>query len=124
MTQPHFEVPYETGPIAPFVDWVAGGNFDGYVVKYTLTFHEASNTVTHRKVVVDQSRYDGSVSDAKSTGTFEYSDKNTITVHLSTVTLRGRILREDRSMIVFSYFEPASMRGMNEVFQLAPNIIE
>lgn len=45
MIQPHFNRLYETGPTAPFVDWVAGGNFDGYIQKKSLRFIASENRV-------------------------------------------------------------------------------
>jgi hypothetical protein len=36
MTKPDFDIEYEEGATAPFVDWVAGGNFNGYIHKKFL----------------------------------------------------------------------------------------
>jgi len=118
MTTPHFDNAYEQGPTAPYVDWVAGGNFDGYIIKKSMTFYESNNQVAVQWTVLDQSRYDGSAANTELFGTFEYTGKDTITVKYGALELRGKILGDQKEYIVFSVFCPVERIGQTEVYAL------
>lgn len=71
------EETYEGG-LSASIDWVAGGNFDGYVYRKTLRFSE-HNIVRMNTIILDQSRYDGEADNAEMIGHHEASDHKTIT---------------------------------------------
>jgi hypothetical protein len=114
MTKPHFDLEYEEGPTAPFVDWVAGGNFDGYIQKKTLNFIESNNQVLLEVTILDQSRFDGQASNSEILGKFEYTDKDTITIKYADIEMRGKILGDKREFIVFEIFG----QNIKEVYKL------
>ena len=115
MTNPHFDKEYEQGATAPYVDWVAGGNFDGYIQKKSIIFIEAKNQVIIKNTVIDQSRYDGNAINSEMSGVFKYTDKDTITVTFDKFEMRGKILGE---YIVFSVLKPSMNIKITEVYQL------
>ncbi len=118
MTKPHFNIEYNKGPEAPFVDWIAGGNFDGYISKESMIFFDSNKQVLIRKTIIDQSRYDGEVSNSERWGTFEYTSKDTITVKYGEVEMRGKILGDKREYIVFDIFKPQPDFNMAKVYEL------
>ena len=118
MTKPHFDTEYEEGATAPFVDWVAGGNFDGYLLKKSMKFTESNNQVLIKHTVLDQSRYDGIATNSEILGEFEYTDKDTITVKYQEVKMRGKILGDQNEYIVFSVSHPLIDKPTKEVYQL------
>ena len=118
MTKPHFNIQYKKGPEAPFVDWVAGGNFDGYISETSIEFIESSKQIIKRNVILDQSRYDGEASNSEILGTFEYTDKDTITIEYGEVKMRGKILGNKREFIVFEMFKPQMDYNITQVYQL------
>ena len=115
MTKPHFDKEYEEGATAPFVDWVAGGNFDGYIHKKSIKFIETNNQVIIKHTVLDQSSYDGNATNSETVGKFEYTDKDTITEKFE---MRGKILGSQNEYIVFSVSHPLMDNGVREVYQL------
>ena len=114
MTKPNFDLEYEQGPTAPFVDWVAGGNFDGYIQKKSLRFIESNNQVLIKETILDQSRFDGEAKNSETFGKFEYTDKDTITIRYADIEMRGKILGENREFIVFDIFS----QNIKEVYKL------
>ncbi len=118
MTKPYFDIAYETGATAPYVDWVAGGNFDGYIHKKTIQFIESSNQVIVKYIVLDKSRYDGDVNDSEIFGKFEYTDKDTITIEYGEIKMRGKILGEKKEFIVFDLLRPSMDFVYHEVYQI------
>ena len=118
MTKPHFNIEYKKGPEAPFVDWVAGGNFDGYISQKSIQFFESNKQVLIKQVILDQSRYDEKVTNSEISGTFEYTDKDTITVEYGKVEMRGKILGNNREFIVFDILKPLMDYNYSEVYQL------
>ncbi len=104
MTKPHFDIEYEEGATAPFVDWVAGGNFDGYIQKKSIKFIELNNQVILKSTILDQSRYDGEAANSEIFGKFEYTDKDTITIKYGETEMRGKILGDKKEFIVFEIF--------------------
>lgn len=117
MTKPHFDTPYESGLLA-YADWIAGGNFDGYVYKKVLIFKEIGNQVLIKYIYLDQSRYDGEQEDFEISANFRYTDKDTITISYNQVELRGKILGDNRQFIAFSYMTPNLPELSEEGYQL------
>lgn len=117
IVKPHFNVPYESGLLA-YADWVAGGNFDGYVYKKTLIFNEIGNRVTIKYTTLDQSNYDGEQGDFEISATFQYTDHETITITNNQVVQRGKILGDNRQYIAFSYLSPNLPELNEEAYQL------
>lgn len=118
MTKPHFRKIYKQGPIAGFIDWIAGGNFDGYIIQRSIQFIEKDNQVCIKSKVLNQSSYDGYVKDFETYGVFEYTSKNTITVRYNDIEMRGKILGNNREFIAFSVFHPLIKEERSEVFTL------
>lgn len=114
MTKPHFDLEYKEGPTAPYVDWVAGGNFDGYIQTKSLKFIESNNQVLIKETILDQSRFDGKAINSEIFGKFEYTDKDTITVKYADIEMRGKILGVNREFIVFEIFS----LNIKEVYKL------
>jgi len=103
MTKPLFNTKYITGPLG-VSDWVAGGNFDGYIFSKSLIFHEP-NIVSLEIEILDQSRYDGNRNNSIEQGTFEFTDKDTITIELNGNQFRCKILGTERDYIVLTMSE-------------------
>jgi hypothetical protein len=89
------------GPLNASIDWVAGGNFDGYVYRITLRFVAEGRKVIRTKSILDQSRYDGHVASDESIGTFSDTDKATLTCFFDTFQMRGKLLGERNQFIAF-----------------------
>jgi hypothetical protein len=118
MTKPHFDIEYETGATAPYVDWVAGGNFDGYIHKKSIRFIESGNQVIVKSIILDKSRFDGDANNSEIFGEFEYTGKDTITIKYGEIEMRGKILGDKKEYIVFDLFSPLMDINFNEVYQL------
>ena len=116
-TKPIFNKEYNQGPTVGWMDWVAGGNFDGYVQQKSILFKE-SNEVVIKTIILDQSRYDGNAQDSEITGTFEYTDKDTITIKYDELTMFGKVLGENQEFIVFSVSHTLADIGWNEAYKL------
>ena len=99
-----FEEDYIGGPSAE-IDWVAGGNFDGYVYKKILRFSK-DNTVKMTTVILNQSKYDGHLADSEITGNYKNTDHNTITCYFGTREMRGVVLGEQGEYLAFSVHYP------------------
>lgn len=117
MNQPQFEKKY-LGPLSAIIDWVAGGNFDGYVYRQSIVFHENDNSLTARTKILDQSRYDDQRNDSERKGTYSFTDKNTITCQIGQLSMRGKILGENARYIAFSYLHPHSNEQESICFEL------
>lgn len=111
-----FEIPYQTGLTAS-VDWVAGGNFDGYIYQKSLTFFSENNKVVWQKNIIDQSKHDNKLENSALTGTFEFSDHGTITCYFSSFTMRGVCLGDQHQYLVFSTFFEISKLQVSECFK-------
>ena len=98
------------------IDWVAGGNFDGYVTQTSLYFIEEGSTVIWRRTVLDQSRYDGEAQDLELRGKFRETDKITLTCTFKEFEIRGKILGKNHELIAFAYWEPKEWQGKTCVF--------
>ncbi len=93
------------GGFSAEIDWVAGGNFDGYVYERILRFSK-DNTVKMTNVILDQSRYDGDKANSEITGRYEETDHNTITCYFGTREMRGVVLGEQGEYLAFSVHYP------------------
>ncbi|WPQ60489.1 hypothetical protein SIO70_19255 [Chitinophaga sancti] len=113
-----FDKAYD-GPIDADIDWVAGGNFDGYIYKTTLRFTEEKNEVVLTTKIVDQSRYDGEEFDTNDIGTFSVSDKRAIVCQFPGFDMRGRFLGENCEFIAFSiWYNKDRTRTYSKVYTL------
>lgn len=90
------------GPLSASVDWVAGGNFDGYVYQQRLRFSEKDQKVTLFYDIIDASRYDSKVDAGSVEGHYQATDHETITCSIGETTLRGVLLGPNKSIIAFS----------------------
>ncbi len=89
-----YNINYISSPQAT-VDWIAGGNFDGYIYKTILRFLEDSHTVIRTTVIVDKSRYDSEINTSEQTGTFSETEKSTITCTFQNFSLIPISLQKD-----------------------------
>ena len=96
-----FDKVYE-GPVDARIDWVAGGNFDGYIYKTSLRFTEEKNEVVLTTRIIDQSSFDGIEFDEDLIGKFEFSDKRAIVCQFPNFDMRGSLLGENNEFIAFS----------------------
>ena len=117
MTKPLFNTEYVCGAQA-IVDWVAGGNFDGYVFKKSILFKEHTDEVIIQTSILDQGKYDGKKSDSELIGVYEFTDKDTITIKYNDFNMRGKIIRNENEYIVFSVYHPLLKTDTTEVYQL------
>lgn len=99
------------------IDWVAGGNFDGYVTQTYLYFIEEDSTVIWRRTVLDQSRYDGEAKNIELHGKFRETDKKTLTCTFKEFEIRGKILGNNHELIAFAYWEPIDWQDKTCVFR-------
>ncbi len=116
MNVPNYDIAYYEGITAPFIDWIAGGNFDGYLVQKSLLFRELDKKVELHTKVIDQTRYDGKIKDSAIIGSFEQSDKDTITLTFDHFQMRGVLLGENKEMIAFDSWHPTIKR--TEVYKM------
>ncbi|WP_343691823.1 hypothetical protein [Chitinophaga sp.] len=96
-----FDKVYE-GPVDARIDWVAGGNFDGYIYKTSLRFTEEKSEVVLTTRIIDQSSFDGIEFDEDLIGKFEFSDKRAIVCQFPNFDMRGSLLGENNEFIAFS----------------------
>jgi hypothetical protein len=103
MDKLRLETEYETGILA-CIDWVAGGNFDGYLYRITLLFQE-TKVVKMKKIMVDQSSYDDSTEETEleSIGSYATTDHGIITCTFEKFEMRGVFLGTDSEYLAFSY---------------------
>jgi hypothetical protein len=107
------------GGVSAEVDWVAGGNFDGYVFKRILRFSK-NNMVKMTTIILDHSRYDRDITDFEVTGKYEETDHNTITCYVGLRQMRGVNLGDQGKYLTFSvhYPENNAFRITNECYVL------
>lgn len=97
-----FDKVYE-GPIDAFVDWIAGGNFDGYLYKTSLRFSQAESKVVLTTKIIDQSKYDDrNAHDQDSVGTYTVTDKRAIVCQFGDFEMRGMVVGKEHEFIAFS----------------------
>lgn len=118
MTEPNYNIEYECGAQA-IIDWVAGGNFDGYIFKKSILFKKENNLAVIKTHIIDQGRYDGKMSDSEVMGKHEFTDKDTITLKYNDFSMRGKILGNEKNIIAFSVYHPLIKNDTSEVYQLA-----
>jgi hypothetical protein len=109
---------YLSGLIAS-VDWIAGGNFDGYIFRYRLRFSSENRIVTLETIVIDESRYDGKVNPDVHRGVYKDSDKATITCVFDDFEMRGKILGKNNQYIAFSSMTNDRSHSWSGCFELA-----
>ena len=112
-----FNVEYEEGLTAPYIDWVGGGNFDGYLVRKYLFFYENDNQVRLTTIIINQTNYDNSLKDSFIFGQLHYTDKDTITIDFENFQMRGKILGHEGEFIAFSIWGTQYI-NKNEVYEL------
>lgn len=107
---------YESG-IAADVDWVAGGNFDGYVYRSTMIFFKEGNKVILKKTILDQSKYDGEAKHSVLEGQFAFTDHATITCFFNETKMRGKILGQSGEFLAFSVFHSKLTFNMSVCYE-------
>ncbi|MCX6180352.1 MAG: hypothetical protein NT150_00295 [Bacteroidetes bacterium] len=112
-----YDIDYE-GRLKTQVDWIAGGNFDGYILREYLRFSKTDNTVKRITRVIDSSRYDGIIESTEIKGTFYETDKATITCKFENFEMRGKILGDKNQYIAFSINGLHSNTIPNECYQM------
>lgn len=112
-----FNIEYEEGLSAPYIDWVGGGNFDGYIIRKYLLFYENDNQVKLTTKIINQSNYGNDLIDSFIIGKFHYSDKETITIEFENFQMRGKILGRQDEFIAFSIWDTQHL-NKNEVYEL------
>ena len=111
------EKPYKGG-LSASIDWVAGGNFDGFVYQNILIFSE-DHTVKCLTIVLDQSRYDGEKENSELIGHYEETDHKTITCVFGDYKMRGKVLGNEGEYIAFSGSHPNFKQTYSECYQLS-----
>ncbi|RFM31432.1 hypothetical protein [Chitinophaga silvisoli] len=97
-----FDKEYE-GPVDAFVDWIAGGNFDGYLYKTSLRFTQAESKVVLTTKIIDQSKFDDrNAHDQDAVGTFSVTDKSAIVCQFGDFEMRGSVVGKEHEFIAFS----------------------
>ncbi len=116
MKVPKYNLEYFGQITAPYIDWVAGGNFDGYLIQKSLKFIEQNNKVELNTKVVHKKNYDGFIEDSIITGSFRQTEKETLTLTFEHFEMRGKILGENEELIAFSILN--SLLNKTEVYRL------
>lgn len=114
-----FDTDYVCGPFSR-VDWVAGGNFDGYVYQKVLRFREEGQVVHYLYRILDQSYYDDHTDDQLIRGTFAYTDHRTITCTFPGFSMRGKLISPEGRYIAFSVSNSSGPTGQTECFEKRP----
>ena len=118
--EPNYDVEY-LGGISASVDWVAGGNFDGYVYKNSLKFIKENQQVILQTEILDKSRYDEEIQSGEIIGNFGFSDHKTITCIFGERRMRGKILGQKKEYIAFSIFHPNVKYPVEECYEMKIN---
>lgn len=117
-----FDKVYE-GPMDACIDWIAGGNFDGYIYKTSLKFTAEKHEVVLTTRIIDQSRFDGIEFDEDLIGRFEFSDKRAIVCQFPNFDMRGRLLGENNEFIAFSIWHNKNRdKSFSRVYKLAEEL--
>ncbi|MFN8395019.1 MAG: hypothetical protein U0176_10260 [Bacteroidia bacterium] len=90
------------GGLKASVDWVAGGNFDGYVYRFRMRFENGNGVVTLEKEVLDKSRYDDEVRPLRLVGEYFETDHSTITCRFPDFSMRGVVTGDRGQYLAFS----------------------
>ena len=113
-----YNIDYKGGLVAS-VDWIAGGNFDGYLYKTSLRFLIENNTVIKTRVIIDKSRYDDEIYTQEELGTYSETSKATITCIFDNYKMRGKILGEKNQFIAFSVIYENYNRNITECYEIS-----
>ena len=116
MNKLKYDTEYFEGITAPYIDWVGGGNFDGYLIQKCLKFIELDNRVELHTKVIDKTRYDNNIEDSVIVGSFNYSDKDTITLIFEHFQMRGKVLGVKNKIIAFDVWHTPLKR--TEVYKI------
>lgn len=111
-----YDSEYFEGITAPYIDWVAGGNFDGYLIQKSLIFRELDTKVELHSKVINAKRYDGNVSNTVLTGQYRETEKGTLTLYFDNFEMRGKILGDNEDIIAFSVWYKTLKK--NEVYKI------
>jgi hypothetical protein len=106
------------GSLTASIDWIAGGNFDGYIYRVHLRFLKDGNRVIKAVKIVDDSRYDDEAYMEENYGTFSETDKGTITCVFPNFEMRGKILGEANQYIAFSVFLSGNKEHVTECYEI------
>lgn len=115
--EPVYEKNYRSG-ICASIDWVAGGNYDGYIYEKSLIFIRESKKVIMKTKILDDSRYDGVINDGEVVGSYSFTDHNTITCYFGEIRMRGKVLGINNEYIAFSIFHQRISYPMKESYGL------
>lgn len=96
-----YDSEYFEGITVPYIDWVGGGNFNGYLIQKSLIFRELDNKVELHSKVINAKRYDGNVSDIL-TGHYRETEKETLTLSFDNFEMGGKILGDNEDIMAFS----------------------
>jgi hypothetical protein len=111
-----YDSEYFEGITAPYIDWVGGGNFDGYLIQKSLIFRKLDNKVELHSKVINAKRYDGNVSDTLLTGHYRETEKETLTLFFDNFEMRGKTLGDNEDIMVFSVW--GKTLNKNEVYKI------
>jgi hypothetical protein len=114
-----YDVDYK-GELMARIDWVAGGNFDGYLYRVHLRFLKENNTVIRAIKIVDDSRYDDDAykEEKYEYGTYSEADERAITCVFPNFEMRGRVLGEINQYIAFSVYFPRTKLHETQCYEL------
>lgn len=107
---------YQSGLMAS-VDWVAGGNFDGYIYRKLLKFQSNSNIVELKHEIVEsRGEYYGN----KNTiiGSYSSSYKGSISVSFDDFSMNGFVLGKKNEFIAFDYMRDRLQLPLKEAYKL------
>lgn len=92
----NFNTPY-IGQLQARTDWVAGGNFDGYIMADVITFLKETNEIVWEQKAVAHF-YDGRLPETKliQRETYDFSDKRAICF----MGYRGRFLGDKNEYLI------------------------
>jgi len=116
MVEIKYDSEYFEGITAPYIDWVGGGNFDGYLIQKSLIFRELDNKVELHSKVINAKRYDGNVSDIVLTGYYREIEKETLKLSFDNFEMLGKILGDNKDIIAFSVWDKTLKK--NEVYKI------
>lgn len=118
--EPNYEVEY-LGGISASIDWVAGGNFDGYIYKKSLKFIKKNQKVIMQTEILNKSQYDEEIQSNETIGKFIFSDHKTITCIFGEKKMRGKILGQNKEYIAFSIIHPRIKFPVEECYEMKIN---
>jgi len=100
----HFNIPY-IGRMTAHTDWVAGGNFDGYIQADVITFYEEGCVITWETKVIASFYDDELPKDSLIHKTvYDFTDSRAIKF----LGYRGRFLGDNNEYLVLDPFESNS----------------